>query len=260
MKNTKFKTIYTKTLGFISITLLVISFLLSYSSLSGFSYNTKEFTFEFINTKDMSVSNITEKKYPIGNTFFNFFNSEKSNDTITAIPMTTPGKQSSLEVQIPEQNLPTWRLPTETGYITDRVRVGHVAIDIGSKRGQTEIIYPIANGVISAIYRDSWGAKIIMVNHEINGVSYASQYVHLHSYASGLYIGKNVTTNDALGLMGTTGYSTGIHLHLSVVDCALGDSTCPSVNSYLKYLSKRHKQGFNGLPSLINVPSNWTSR
>ncbi len=259
MKKTNIKTIYHKTLGFISISLLVLSFFLSYSSMGGFSYDISSLTFEYINTKDMASVTISEKEYPIGNTFLDILNPKEDSSIVTAVPMTIPGAENTATepTSIPAQ---TWHLPTEIGYITDNVRRGHVAIDIASARGQQEIIYPVANGVVSAIYTDGYGAKIVIVNHNINGISYASQYVHLYRYASGLYVGKEVTINDALGLMGTTGYSTGVHLHISVVDCALGDSTCPDVNAYLKYLTTRYNQGFNGLPSLMNVPSSWSSR
>ena len=61
--------------------------------------------------------------------------------------------------------------------------------------------------------------------------------------------------------MGSTGLSTGVHLHLTVMDCNLyGDSNCPEVGQYLNYGRRRVSQGFYGLNSLMNVPYSWYSR
>ena len=155
-----------------------------------------------------------------------------------------------------------WYLPTEVGRITSCVSASHFALDITSYRGEGEPIYPVANGVISSIYRDSAGANIITVNHNIDGQNYTSQYVHLSSYAPDLYVGKPVTINDYLGFMGTTGRSTGVHLHIALVDCSYTDpnGTCPTLNSFFTYGRQRYYQGFQGLQSVMDVPESWTSR
>ena len=63
--------------------------------------------------------------------------------------------------------------------------------------------------------------------------------------------------------MGTTGYSTGVHLHIAVLDCALfdpSDSKCPDLGAWYRYDKIKFSQGFNGLSSLVNVPGSWNSR
>jgi len=154
-------------------------------------------------------------------------------------------------------------LPTEKGIVTQYPSYRHIAYDITSPRGSNENIFPIANGEISAIYEDSAGAKIVTIRHNINGVMYTSQYVHLASYAAGLYVGKPVTINDCIGKMGTTGISTGIHLHISVVDnCDLfgSEGNCRDLNSFYRHNRTRFSNGFRGLGSVINVPPVWNSR
>ena len=156
-----------------------------------------------------------------------------------------------------------WRFPVEVGTITQYPHSGHVAYDITSPRGYGEVIYPVADGVISSIYTDPAGALIVMVRHNINGVIYTSQYAHLSRYASGLYIGKPVTSNDPLGWMGTTGYSTGVHLHLVVLDCDIynpADARCSSYNNYKNYVHRRLNEGYIGLGSHIAVPPSWNTR
>lgn len=165
--------------------------------------------------------------------------------------------------QLSNTTYPTWRLPTEQGYITQYVHYGHIALDITSSRGTNEIIYPVADGVISGIFYDSAGAKIVTVRHYINNQYYTSEYVHLSWYAADIYVGKEVTTNTALGGMGATGIATGVHLHLTVLDCNLfdpNDANCSNIGSFYSYGRTRLSQGFAGLGNLMNVPYSWYSR
>ena len=153
-----------------------------------------------------------------------------------------------------------WYLPTEMGYVTQYPSYWHVAFDITSPRGVGEVVYPVADGVISNIYTDSYGALIVMISHSVEGKNYTSQYVHLSSYAPGIYVGMNVSHDTPIGQMGTTGYSTGVHLHLAVLDCQLGDSSCYDLNAFYQYDKRRISEGFLGLGSLMSVPYSWSSR
>ena len=40
--------------------------------------------------------------------------------------------------------------------------------------------------------------------------------MHMSSFASGMYQGKTVTTDDVIGYVGNTGVSFGAHLHLGM--------------------------------------------
>lgn len=153
-----------------------------------------------------------------------------------------------------------WQLPTKTGWVTTYPNYNHVAFDITSSRGTNETIYPIANGTISGIYYDLNGALVVTVHHYIDNTNYTSQYIHLSSYAPDLYVGKEVTINDPLGQMGSTGIATGVHLHITVADCVLfdpDDDNCKDLNGFFRYIKLRYKEGFTGLNNLVNVPNNW---
>ena len=154
-----------------------------------------------------------------------------------------------------------WYLPTEIGIISQYPSYYHTAYDITSPRGSAEIIYPVAAGEISNIYYDYAGALIVTVRHYINGRYYSSQYAHLSRFAD-IYIGQQVTPNTPLGWMGTTGISTGVHLHLSVMDCNMFGTTdsCYDLNGYFNYSRQRVSEGFVGLGNLIEVPYQWYSR
>ena len=156
-----------------------------------------------------------------------------------------------------------WYLPTENGSITTYPNYDHVAYDIISWRGTAETVYPIADGMVSGIYTDPYGALVVTILHEVDGVKYTSQYVHLSRYADGLSVGQRVTHNTPIGQMGSTGWSTGVHLHIAVLDCALFDSrdpNCSDLNAWYRYDKKRLSENFYGLGVLVYVPNSWNER
>lgn len=248
-----------KSLITISVSLLLISAGIGLEKLEvkNTFYQT---SYESVNIKSMATAAVAEKKVSPSLSSIKSLLSSKKEQTqeLQAVELQPIVSASSVVEEVP-----VWKLPVETGVLTTLPNSYHVALDIISINGRTELIYPVANGVVSGIYNDTAGAKIVTIHHVMNGVNYTSQYVHLSSYADGLYVGKEVTVNDSIGWMGTTGYSTGIHLHLSIVDCTLfdpNDSNCSDLNSFYHYLKLRYQQGFYGLSSLMNVPQSWTTR
>lgn len=227
-----------------------------------------EIKYEYVNIKDMAQPKVSTKidNSTIIDSLFTGVNNPDIIDmnrleTLTLQEVALPTIKNTIAASPTTRKI--WHLPTETGYITQNPHYGHVALDIGSHRGTAENIFPVANGKISGIYKDGAGAKIVTVLHNINGKKYTSQYVHLSAYASNIYVGKDVTINDSLGLMGTTGYSTGVHLHLAVLDCALFDSSdqnCHDLNSFFRYANQRLTQGYIGLGTMMTVPGSWSSR
>lgn len=137
-----------------------------------------------------------------------------------------------------------------------KVCTGHIGVDIGSY-GKEIPIYPIADGVISSIYKDPAGALVVRVKHRIKGEILYSTYAHLSRYASGIYTGMEVTTETRLGDMGTTGNSTGIHLHMELSVCdwnsqLKGDWKC----SWQYYAESSTKNPAN----YVTIPYTWNNR
>ncbi len=255
----------------ISIALLLISIGLQTAKLNRID-NSYEIKYESVDIKNMAKAKVTEKK-----------ESEKVNTLlITDLNIDTQLQEVELPKiekveetkqeetneepiveEAPQQPARIWYLPTEQGRITQYPSYWHEAYDITSPRGSQEDIYPIAAGVISGIYSDNAGALIVTVRHDVNGQVYTSLYAHLSRYADGLYVGKPVSPFDSLGKMGTTGYSTGVHLHLVVTDCAMFDNSdpyCSNLNGFFRYSKQRVGQGFNGLGALIGIPNEWYGR
>lgn len=253
-----------KVLILISISLLMIS--VGLKTVHAFDEENLKLEYEYINIKDMAVAKVANKenKVSIVDTLLTGINPL----LFTEVELPNVAKEEempTIKSVAEQQEVPRriWYLPTELGIVTQNPSYGHMAYDITSPRGSQEPIFPIANGVISGIYTDSAGALIVTVLHDIDGQKYTSQYVHLSRYAAGLYVGKPVTINDSLGQMGTTGRSTGVHLHIAVLDCALfdpADPYCPDLNGFFAYGKSRINQGFIGLGSVVNVPAEWNSR
>lgn len=87
----------------------------------------------------------------------------------------------------------------------------HLGVDFAAPRGRK--VYATANGKI--IHQGSKGGygKTIMIRHE-NGLK--SLYAHLNSYNHKIKLGQYVQQGDYIGRVGTTGRSTGPHLHFGL--------------------------------------------
>lgn len=93
---------------------------------------------------------------------------------------------------------------------------------------------------------------------------YTSLYAHMSSYAPNLYVGKYLTSDQYLGYMGTTGHSTGVHLHFELIPCRYLSGSCYSWNAYYNYAINQFKKGYKGPRGLITFPkglyNSWNSR
>jgi len=86
----------------------------------------------------------------------------------------------------------------------------HSGIDIASRTG-TPII-ATADGRVSRVGKNGGMGKTIVIDH---GYGFVTRYAHLSDYK--VKRGQKVKRGDVIGLMGSTGYSTGPHLHYEVV-------------------------------------------
>jgi murein DD-endopeptidase MepM/ murein hydrolase activator NlpD len=86
----------------------------------------------------------------------------------------------------------------------------HQGIDISTEKGQP--IYATADGVIdSAAYSGDYG-NLVVVKHAFG---LATRYGHLSTYH--VVPGQSVKRGDILGYVGSTGRSTGAHLHYEIL-------------------------------------------
>lgn len=90
------------------------------------------------------------------------------------------------------------------------VSTGHKAIDYAAAYGTP--VRSVGDGTITrAGWNGSYG-NFITVHH--NG-TYSTNYAHLSSYA--VRYGQHVTQGQTIGYVGSTGFSTGPHLHYEMV-------------------------------------------
>lgn len=78
-------------------------------------------------------------------------------------------------------------------------------------------IFPIANGVVSHIEQGTGsGGYMVWIDHNIDGTFYQSWYAHMIEGSISVELGQVVDITTQLGLVGSTGFSTGPHLHLEI--------------------------------------------
>lgn len=119
-----------------------------------------------------------------------------------------------------QPNNPTWMNPVRSSYtITqewDQIGWGtnviHGGIDIASMpAGSMPPVYVARNGTVETVTYDGTGGNYVVIKHDDG---YWTYYGHLDSV--NLSAGDKVTTNSRVGIMGSTGLASGVHLHFEV--------------------------------------------
>ncbi|MEO7123651.1 MAG: peptidoglycan DD-metalloendopeptidase family protein [Lacisediminihabitans sp.] len=91
----------------------------------------------------------------------------------------------------------------------------HEGVDFIPGRGVA--IGAIADGVVSAVVNTHSGlGNHVIVDHVINGQKVQSVYGHMLDGSIAVTVGEQVKVTQTLGLVGSTGESTGAHLHLEI--------------------------------------------
>jgi len=89
----------------------------------------------------------------------------------------------------------------------------HDGTDFGVSCG-TPVHAAAAGTVVSEYYNSGYGNRVIMNHGLVNGVSLSTSYNHLTSFVA--RPGEHVVRGEVIAYAGTTGYSTGCHLHFMV--------------------------------------------
>ncbi|MEL4357547.1 MULTISPECIES: peptidoglycan DD-metalloendopeptidase family protein [unclassified Luteococcus] len=89
----------------------------------------------------------------------------------------------------------------------------HDGMDYGAACGTT-MVAPADGVVTEAYYNAGYGNRLIVDHGSVDGHYVTTAYNHATHYVVG--VGQKVTKGQVLGHVGTTGYSTGCHLHLMV--------------------------------------------
>ena len=100
------------------------------------------------------------------------------------------------------------------GYRIDpiyKTRQMHTGMDFTADRGTD--VYATGDGVVELVENKRWGyGKNIVINH---GFGYKTLYAHLSAFK--VRQGQKIKRGELIGLIGSTGKSTGPHLHYEVI-------------------------------------------
>ncbi len=127
----------------------------------------------------------------------------KKEEMLSHIPAIQPVRNSELKRGI-----------SGFGYRVDPIyhtSMMHTGVDFTADKG-TEV-YATGDGYVEEIEDKRWGyGKSIIINH---GFGYKTRYAHLSKFE--VKVGQKVKRGELIGLIGSTGKSTGPHLHYEVV-------------------------------------------
>jgi hypothetical protein len=114
-----------------------------------------------------------------------------------------------------------FRLPLKWNTMTTYFSSSHLAIDEGwnsAKGGKNVPIYSASDGVVfDNFYNDETGYAV-WVKYQDDSNTWLFRYIHMNKKST-LKVGATIKRGDLIGNMGTTGNSTGNHLHFDVWKC-----------------------------------------
>lgn len=77
-------------------------------------------------------------------------------------------------------------------------------------------VYAVADGVVTGVHHDGSLGNWVIIHHDVNGLQFDSLYAHLENNSIDFTVGQEVKVADYVGKVGSTGLSTGSHLHLEI--------------------------------------------
>jgi murein DD-endopeptidase MepM/ murein hydrolase activator NlpD len=118
-----------------------------------------------------------------------------------------------------------WPLPSGTsisdgfGYRNSPGGIGstnHMGMDFDPGSGTP--IHSVADGVVTIAQKSDNGGLgcYVEIAHDVNGLEFSSVYGHMQCATVSMTKGETVSVTQLVGLVGTTGTSTGAHLHFEI--------------------------------------------
>ncbi|MEW4206258.1 MULTISPECIES: M23 family metallopeptidase [Bacillus cereus group] len=138
--------------------------------------------------------------------------------------------------------------PTDTTRVTSGFRGSrpdHHGVDFAESGYHP--IYASASGQVSQSYLSSSYGECIMIVHNIDGATWETVYAHMRNGSRTVKVGDYVTQGQTIGVMGSTGQSTGQHLHFELHKGRWNVSKSNAVNP-LDYLGKGNNDNNNNKP------------
>lgn len=139
--------------------------------------------------------------------------------SLSILPPTIASAQANVEAEqvqikpevaiVKEPNISV-RLPLDEFTITQGYRFMHPGIDLATIKGAP--VYAVMEGTVTTVKHDSFSYG----NHVIIDHSNGNKTLYAHLAKIEVEEGEKVTNESIVGLAGSTGWSTGPHLHFQV--------------------------------------------
>ncbi|WP_096027083.1 peptidoglycan DD-metalloendopeptidase family protein [Campylobacter lanienae] len=123
----------------------------------------------------------------------------------------------------------------------------HLGVDYAAPRGTK--IYAAGDGVVSFVGNKGGYGKTVTIQHS---GGYMTLYAHVNGYANGIKKGKKVKKGQLIAYVGSTGLSTGPHLHLGLYKNGNAINPESVVKITKSELNKNQKIEFNKLKDILN--------
>ena len=139
------------------------------------------------------------------------------------------------DLQIPFPDGTYFVKTSDYGYrvhpVTGQVNSFHSGLDLAPPPN-TDIVASASGTVLETGYAPAGLGYYVYIEHEIKGKKYITAYGHMTAGSIVVSEGQNVQAKQKIGVVGTTGMSTGIHLHFMIMvekvcfvsDCLLDPS------------------------------------
>jgi murein DD-endopeptidase MepM/ murein hydrolase activator NlpD len=109
----------------------------------------------------------------------------------------------------------------------------HQGVDLAAKAGTP--IFAIAAGVVTAtVSGTSSRTGYISVRHSIDGAQYTSTYMHIWSATTHVTVGQTVAAGQRISEVGSSGVSSGNHLHLELWRATSAGAQVQDASAFLR--------------------------
>lgn len=93
----------------------------------------------------------------------------------------------------------------------------HTGIDICGKKN-SNIFASLDGKVVFAGWNNNGYGNMVKILHNINGVKFYTLYAHMKNNSLKVYKGQQIKKGTIIGTQGSTGNSTGQHLHFELIN------------------------------------------
>jgi murein DD-endopeptidase MepM/ murein hydrolase activator NlpD len=144
---------------------------------------------------------------------------QQSGQTVTSTPASSSGFIRPAAGPVTSEFGPRWGR-------------NHNGIDIGKRGSSVPIVASAAGTVSTSTYSSSYG-NVVYVVHSVNGQMFTTVYAHMESRS--VSAGQTVGQGQILGYMGSTGRSTGPHLHFEIHKGGWSKSNAVNPRNYINF-------------------------